>query len=58
MTAHPHQAGSDESDPDKQSTPAGVVGDLEETADELDTSTEAAPPDDASPQGADGRQGT
>ncbi|HEY7626151.1 MAG TPA: hypothetical protein VH761_03750 [Ilumatobacteraceae bacterium] len=34
MTDHPHQAESDEADPEKQSTPAGVVGDLEDEAEE------------------------
>jgi hypothetical protein len=33
MNTHPHQAGSDEADPEKQSTPAGVVADLEDKAD-------------------------
>jgi hypothetical protein len=32
MTKHPHQASSDEADPETQSTPAGVVRDLEEEA--------------------------
>jgi hypothetical protein len=40
MTSHPHQAGSDEADPEKQSTPAGVVADLEEEAEETGASTE------------------
>jgi hypothetical protein len=34
MTDHPHQPSSDEADPEKQSTPAGVVSDLEEEAKE------------------------
>ena len=34
MNTHPHQASSDEADPEKESTPAGVVGDLEEKAEE------------------------
>ena len=42
MTAHPNesttdhpQPGSDEADPEKETTPAGVAGDLEEKAEEL-----------------------
>jgi hypothetical protein len=34
MNTHPHQASSDEADPEKESTPAGVVADLEEKAEE------------------------
>ncbi|HSB86663.1 MAG TPA: hypothetical protein VLD86_10150 [Ilumatobacteraceae bacterium] len=34
MTDHPHQAESDEADPEKQSTPAGVARDLEDEAEE------------------------
>ena len=44
MTNHPHQSESDEADPEKQSTPAGVVRDLEEEAEEAGASTEPAPP--------------
>jgi hypothetical protein len=44
MSSHPHQAGSDEADPEKESTPAGVARDLEEKADEVGATTE--PPDD------------
>jgi len=40
MTSHPHQAGSDEADPEKMSTPAGVVGDLEDAAEEQGATTE------------------
>jgi hypothetical protein len=40
MTDHPHQSESDEADPEKQSTPAGVVRDLEDEADDQDASTE------------------
>ncbi|MGD9999926.1 MAG: hypothetical protein AB7L17_23360 [Ilumatobacteraceae bacterium] len=40
MTAHPHQAGSKEADPEKQSTPIGVARDLEEEADEQGGTTE------------------
>ena len=43
MTDHPHHPGSDEADPEKQPTPAGVVRDLEEEAEELDTSTDPPP---------------
>ncbi len=40
MTDHPHQAESDEADPEKQSTPAGVVRDLEDEAEEMGATTE------------------
>lgn len=40
MTEHPHQSESDEADPEKQSSPAGVVRDLEEEAEEMGASTE------------------
>lgn len=40
MTNHPHQSESDEADPEKQSTPAGVVRDLEEEAEEAGASTD------------------
>jgi hypothetical protein len=43
MSTHPHQPGSDEADPEKQSTPAGVVRDLEEGGGETGASTEPAP---------------
>jgi hypothetical protein len=36
---HPHQAVSGELDPEKQSTPAGVVKDLEDEADAIGAST-------------------
>ena len=49
MKSHPHQASSDEADPKKQSTPAGVVEDLEEEAEEQAASTEA-PPKERSPK--------
>lgn len=39
MTTHPNQPGSDEVDPEKETTPAGVTRDLEEKADELGAST-------------------
>jgi hypothetical protein len=45
MSTHPHQAGSDEADPEKQSTPAGVVGDLEEEAEETGATTTPTPPE-------------
>jgi hypothetical protein len=41
---HPHQPGSDEADPEKQSTPIGVARDLEEKADELGGTTEPSRP--------------
>ena len=44
MTIHPNQAASDEADPEKQSSPAGVVEDLEEEAKEAGASTD--PPKD------------
>ena len=34
MSTNPRQAGSDEADPEKESTPAGVTADLEEEAEE------------------------
>jgi len=34
MNTHPHQAESDEADPEKASSPAGVARDLEEKAEE------------------------
>ena len=40
MSSHPQQAGSDEADPEKQSTPAGVTKDLEEEAKETGASTD------------------
>jgi hypothetical protein len=40
MSSHPHQPGSDEADPEKETTPGGVVKDLEEKAEELGASTE------------------
>jgi hypothetical protein len=49
MTSHPHQAGSNEADPEKQSTPAGVVRDLEEEAEEAGATTDATPPKPESP---------
>jgi hypothetical protein len=42
---HPHQPGSNEASQEKQTTPAGVVRDLEEMADEAGATTPAAPPD-------------
>jgi hypothetical protein len=44
MTDHPHQSSSDEADPETESTPAGVVGDLEAAAEEAGASTEPQPP--------------
>jgi hypothetical protein len=43
MTSHPHQPGSDEADPEKMSTPAGVVADLEDAAEEQGATTEEPP---------------
>jgi hypothetical protein len=43
---HPHQAESGEVDPEKQSTPAGVAGDLEEKAEEIGASTSPSPDED------------
>jgi hypothetical protein len=40
MTDHPNQPGSDEADPEKQSTPAGTVREIEEEAEEAGASTE------------------
>ena len=42
MSEHPHQPESDEADPEKQSTPAGVVRDLEEAADEAGATVDDA----------------
>jgi hypothetical protein len=44
MTAHPHQSSSDEADPETESTPAGVVADLEAAAEEAGASTEPKAP--------------
>ena len=44
MTKHPHQASSDEADPEKQATPAGVVSDLEAEAEATGATTAAPPP--------------
>jgi len=49
MTAHPHQPSSDEADPEKETTPAGVVADLEDKAEaEGATTGESDPKDDKS----------
>ena len=40
MTDHPHQSESDEADPEKESTPGGVVRDLEDEAEEQGATTE------------------
>jgi len=37
---HPHQAASDEADPEDESTPGGVVRDIEEKAAELGATTD------------------
>jgi hypothetical protein len=44
MTLHPNQPSSDEADPEKESTPAGVGRDLERKAEETGASTGAAAP--------------
>jgi hypothetical protein len=49
MTSHPHQPGSDEADPEKQSTPAGVVRDLEDEAEETGATTKPRPPEKTPP---------
>jgi hypothetical protein len=43
MSDHPHQASSDEADPEDEPTPGGVVRDLEERAEELGATTDAEP---------------
>ena len=43
MNSHPHQAASDDADPEAQSTPAGVVRDLEAEAKALGASTHPPP---------------
>ncbi len=40
MTSDPQQPGSDEADPEKQSTPAGIVRDIEEEAEDAGASTD------------------
>lgn len=45
MDPHPHQAETDEVDPDKQSTPGGFAPDLEDKAEEIGASTDDSPPD-------------
>ena len=49
MTSHPHQASSDEADPEKQSTPAGVVRDLEAEAQASGASTDPEAQNDDEP---------
>jgi len=44
MTDNSPLPGSDEADPEKQSTPAGVVRDLEEEAEAAGASTEPSEP--------------
>jgi hypothetical protein len=39
-TSQPNQPASDEADPEKQTTPAGVAGELEEEAEEAGASTD------------------
>jgi hypothetical protein len=50
-----HQSTPDEPDPKKQSTPAGVVQDLEEEAEEIGASTEPSPEPGQSSLDRDGR---
>ena len=54
MTSQPNQPGSDEADPEKETTPAGVTRDLEEKAEELGASTGPfrSPADDPDSPGA------
>ncbi len=40
MSTQPNQPSSDEADPEKQSTPAGIVEDLEEQAEEVGATTD------------------
>ena len=40
MSTHPNQPSSDEADPEKQTTPAGTVEDLEEQAEDIGASTD------------------
>ena len=40
MSDHPHQAESDEAEPEKMSTPGGVARDLEEEAEESGGTTD------------------
>jgi hypothetical protein len=42
MSTPPNQPSSDEADTDKQSTPAGIVEELEEQAEEIGASTDPA----------------
>ena len=53
---HPHQAESNEADPEQQSTPAGFVKDLEEKAEAIGASTEP-PESDDSPKDENHRDG-
>jgi hypothetical protein len=45
MPAHPHQPSSDEADPEKESTPVGIVKDLEEKADDVGATTDPSAED-------------
>jgi hypothetical protein len=40
---HPHQPESDEAEPEKQTTPGGVIRDLEEQAEETGAETDPEP---------------
>ena len=55
MTTQPNQPRSDEADPESETTPAGVTGDLERKAEELGATTGPSgtpPPDPDSPGAA------
>ena len=47
---HPQQAGSDEADPEKMSTPIGVAHDLEDMAEDLDATTGPEAPEGGEPE--------
>ncbi|HEX3090233.1 MAG TPA: hypothetical protein VHQ23_16400 [Ilumatobacteraceae bacterium] len=50
MSNQPNQPSSDEADPEKQSTPAGMVEDLEEEAEDIGASTDEPSPKDQKPK--------
>ena len=54
MTTQPNQPRSDEADPESETTPAGVTGDLERKAEELGATTgpSGTPPSDPDSPGA------
>ncbi len=49
MNSHPDPDISDEADPEMQSTPAGIVQDLEEQAEAIGATTEPSPPETPNP---------